>query len=296
MIVLILVFLLGGLRKTEAISVTGVLGKEITIKCSHVNAFSNVKYFCKGVCRNEDVLISSRQMKSDSKAKYSIIDEGNTFNVTILDLTEDDVGTYWCGIARTGFDTYNKVVLTVMAGNIKDPNSDLPQSNSNEAINPNASSKKKLVYIGAGLGVIVLALAMVLLIFFRHRNRDISPSSGEDHDTVYATLSSQKQDTHHIITSSSTANEYQKSDGRTNSILSSSPLQHRVTSRDPADKIYSSVTVSLEPQIQPDGLFYSTVSFNKYTNCSTATPRTAAVTYSTIKHISTDESIVYCNV
>ncbi|XP_044046853.1 CMRF35-like molecule 5 isoform X2 [Siniperca chuatsi] len=260
MIVLILVFLLGGLRKTEAISVTGVLGKEITIKCSHVNAFSNVKYFCKGVCRNEDVLISSRQMKSDSKAKYSIIDEGNTFNVTILDLTEDDVGTYWCGIARTGFDTYNKVVLTVMAGNIKDPNSDLPQSNSNEAINPNASSKR------------------------------------EDHDTVYATLSSQKQDTHHIITSSSTANEYQKSDGRTNSILSSSPLQHRVTSRDPADKIYSSVTVSLEPQIQPDGLFYSTVSFNKYTNCSTATPRTAAVTYSTIKHISTDESIVYCNV
>lgn len=53
-------------------SVTGVLGEEITIKCSHINAFSNVKYFCKGTCENEDILISSREKKTNER--YSISD------------------------------------------------------------------------------------------------------------------------------------------------------------------------------------------------------------------------------
>lgn len=97
-------------------SVTEVVGKEITIKCSHTNAFSNVKYFCKGACRDEDILISSRNKKKDTKGKYTISDEGNAFSVTISFLTEDDAGTYWCGIERVGFDTYNKVVLTVIQG------------------------------------------------------------------------------------------------------------------------------------------------------------------------------------
>uniref|UniRef100_A0A3Q3IKJ3 Immunoglobulin V-set domain-containing protein n=1 Tax=Monopterus albus TaxID=43700 RepID=A0A3Q3IKJ3_MONAL len=89
-----------GFWETEAL--TGVLGKDITITCSHVNAFSNVKYFCKDPCKNENVLISSINKKEDSNGKYSIRDEGNTFNVTISRLTEEDSGTYWCGIDRIG--------------------------------------------------------------------------------------------------------------------------------------------------------------------------------------------------
>lgn len=102
-----------GLQETEAVSVTGVSGGKITIKCSHVNAFSNVKYFCKGACKDEDVLISSRQKSNE---KYSISDKGNTFYVNISHLTEDDSGTYWCGIDRFGLDTYDEVVLTVTEG------------------------------------------------------------------------------------------------------------------------------------------------------------------------------------
>lgn len=97
--------------ETEAISVTGVLGNNIEIKCSHSNAFTNVKYFCKGVCTNKDVLI--RSIREDSNRKYRIRDEGNTFYVTIFDLTKDDSGTYWCGIDRAGVDTYNKVIITI---------------------------------------------------------------------------------------------------------------------------------------------------------------------------------------
>ena len=94
-------------------SVTGKLGKNIEIKCSHANAFTNVKYFCKEACRNEDILISSSNKDS---SKYSIRDEGNTFYVTISHLTKDDSGTYWCGIERFGLDTYTKVILTVIQG------------------------------------------------------------------------------------------------------------------------------------------------------------------------------------
>uniref|UniRef100_A0A3Q1I0N6 Immunoglobulin domain-containing protein n=1 Tax=Anabas testudineus TaxID=64144 RepID=A0A3Q1I0N6_ANATE len=100
---------------TEALSVTGEMGGKVSIKCSHANAFSNIKYFCKGECRSEDVLISSRD-KKDLNSKYVISDEGNKFTVTISHLTKDDSGTYWCGIDRVGLDTYNKVVLTVIKG------------------------------------------------------------------------------------------------------------------------------------------------------------------------------------
>lgn len=96
-------------------SVTGELQEKVTITCSHSNAFYNIKYFCKGACRYEDVLISTRESNSFD-GKYYIKDEGNTFYVTISDLTMDDSGTYWCGIERIGVDTYNEVVLQVEEG------------------------------------------------------------------------------------------------------------------------------------------------------------------------------------
>lgn len=102
-----------GLRGAEAMSLKGEKRGQISITCSHSNAYSNVKYFCRGACYDEDVLISTREKKDHAQRKYSIRDEGNTFYVTIFDLKKDDEGTYWCGIDRVGIDTYNKVVLTV---------------------------------------------------------------------------------------------------------------------------------------------------------------------------------------
>ncbi|XP_040043503.2 CMRF35-like molecule 1 isoform X1 [Gasterosteus aculeatus] len=179
MIFLVLVFLLGGLWKTEALSETGMAGKEVTIRCSHSYASTNVKYFCKGACDEEDILVRSSKHK-DSNGKYSIKDEGNTFTVTISGLTEDDSGTYWCGIERVGVDTYNEVVLTV----IKEDS----QSNSN------TSSFNKLVYIGACLGVVLLALSVVLLLVFRHRNRYFHASPGLNDGAADVTVSPQKQE------------------------------------------------------------------------------------------------------
>ncbi|XP_059186735.1 uncharacterized protein LOC131969617 [Centropristis striata] len=278
MIFLLLVLLLEGLWETEAVSVTGVSGKEVTIKCSHSYAFTNVKYFCKGDCKDKDILIRTRK-----NGRYSIKDEGNTFYVTISHLTIDDSGTYWCGIERVGVDTYNEVILTVIE---KEPDSEIPSYS-------NGLSTKKVVYIVAGLGVVLLALAMVLLIYFRYQKRHINSSSGKDHKTVYATPPRQKQDGRHVTTSSSTASEDQETASRTKNNFSLSEVQHRDTSRDHSDNIYSNVTASSESHIQPDGLFYSTVSFNKHTDSSTVAACTAPLTYSIIKPKETGESIVY---
>ena len=104
-----------GFWTTEAVSVEGELGGDVTIKCSHSNAESNVKYFCKDPCEDEDVLITSRQIR---RGRYSITDKGDTFYVTISRLTEGDAGTYQCRIQRALWDTSNEVVLTVVKGEL----------------------------------------------------------------------------------------------------------------------------------------------------------------------------------
>ncbi|XP_034453603.1 uncharacterized protein LOC117769088 isoform X2 [Hippoglossus hippoglossus] len=123
--VFLILILVGGFWKTEAISVEGELGGDVTIQCSHAYASDNIKYFCKDPCKDEDVLIRSSQI---STGKYSIIDEGSTFNVTISRLTEGDAGKYWCGIERAVKDTYKEVVLTVVKGKTQDPEEDFSQS------------------------------------------------------------------------------------------------------------------------------------------------------------------------
>ncbi|XP_062243913.1 CMRF35-like molecule 8 isoform X2 [Platichthys flesus] len=271
---LILIFA-GGFWKTEAITVKGELGGDITITCSHSNAHDNIKYFCKAPCRDEDILIKSSEK---SKGRYSITDKGNTFYVTISRLTEDDTGTYQCGIERVfAWDTYQEVVLKVLKGKTKEPDDDFSQSTRGEAITTTATrptstttatrpastttcpasttnvarsnkseSGGKLVYIRAGLGGAVLALAVVLLIFYKHQKKEISTTSGMQDNTYYASPSSLSGNGHN--------------------------------SRD-----------------QSDELFYSTVNSNTPADCRGVPCRPAEVTYSTIRHIPMEESDLYCN-
>ncbi|XP_062243916.1 uncharacterized protein LOC133953817 isoform X3 [Platichthys flesus] len=265
--VFLILILAGGFWKTEAITVKGELGRNVTITCSHSNAYKNVKYFCKAPCRNKDVLIKSSE---SSKGRYSIKDEGNTFKVTISRLTEGDAGTYQCLVERVGLDTFQEVVLTVVKGKTKEPDDDFSQSTRGEAFTATAThpastttatspplttnvarsnkseSGGKLVYIGGGLGGAVLALAVVLLIFYKHQKKEISTTSGMQDNTYYASPSSLSGNGHN--------------------------------SRD-----------------QSDELFYSTVNSNTPADCRGVPCRPAEVTYSTIRHIPMEESDLYCN-
>lgn len=105
-----------GLRPADGEEHTGVAGDVVVIRCSHSNAHSNVKYFCREPCKNEDVLVTSQETKPDGK--YTIKDEGNMFLVTISDLEIKDSGAYRCGIERIGVDTFKRVVLNVREGEL----------------------------------------------------------------------------------------------------------------------------------------------------------------------------------
>ncbi|KAM4604420.1 uncharacterized protein ACJ7VT_018939 isoform 2-T2 [Polymixia lowei] len=215
------VFFLGGLcvAETEALTEEGNVGRSINITCSHGNAYSNAKYFCKDPCYNKDVLIHSGGKKNFSKGRYNIVDKGNTFYVTIAELKKTDTGKYWCGIDRVGADTYNEVDLRVVDDH--------------------------MVFIGAGIGIAVLVLAIILLIFIRHRRRETSLSPDKDSDIVDATSSNQQQDIHYgIITFPSTAKENLETENRTNPIHASSVIQLQDTSRGRTDNIYSDVITS----------------------------------------------------
>ncbi|XP_053713021.1 CMRF35-like molecule 1 [Synchiropus splendidus] len=110
---MVLLCFLAGVSDVDAyhLRLTGKEGEDITITCSHSNAYSNTKFFCTKDCSLKGSLMTS---EGPNTTKYRIIDRGNDFDVTIYNLEVNDSGTYWCGIDRVGLDTYNKVHLTVV--------------------------------------------------------------------------------------------------------------------------------------------------------------------------------------
>ncbi|XP_026072101.1 CMRF35-like molecule 5 [Carassius auratus] len=113
---------LSGFRDSDGIDIPGYFGKDATITCSHGWASTNIKYFCRAPCKDEDILVKSDQSPT---GRYTLKDSGDgTFTVNITDLQESDSGIYWCGVERTGLDTYTKVKLTVS----KDPRESITTS------------------------------------------------------------------------------------------------------------------------------------------------------------------------
>ncbi|XP_067298672.1 CMRF35-like molecule 1 [Pseudorasbora parva] len=107
---------------TDATEIHGYIGKHVNISCFHTWASTNIKYFCRYPCGNRDILVKSDQ---SPKGRYTLKDyRTGTFTVTITDLQESDSGIYWCGVKRTGRDTYHKVNLKVS----KDPSESITTS------------------------------------------------------------------------------------------------------------------------------------------------------------------------
>ncbi|KAM8843672.1 uncharacterized protein ACB058_014868 [Synchiropus picturatus] len=217
---MVLVCFLAGVSDVDAyhLRLTGKEGDNITFTCSHSNAYSNTKYFCRGACDYNDVLITSEAPKT--KTKYHISDRGNDFNVTIYNLEVKDSGTYWCGIDRVLKDTYTRVDLTIVKkprGEKKEhmevENSSANMANEtvakrNETVNEDSetpevknkteeeknvtdapedtgelsTSSETVVYIGAGLGICLGVLVLVLLLFCLQRRRYLGASSAEKPD------------------------------------------------------------------------------------------------------------------
>ncbi|XP_044203099.1 CMRF35-like molecule 9 [Thunnus albacares] len=270
---------------------SGQEGGLVHIDCPYDSGYETYpKCFLKGVYAFRETLIKTTDKmckQKTEKRKYDLCDdtEKRILHVTIYNLDLKDTGTYWCEMDAYIYDPIIEIDLKVH----KAPAPVKPQP---VPLNPPIQTTVEAITMTqqqSARTTVTVDASMTTVGFTT--SEDVN--TGTYQDTVYATPSIPLQDAHtDINTSSSTANEDQETDGRTSSIFTSSAAQHQDTSRDHKDNIYSNVSVSSESQIQPDSLFYSTVSFNKDTDCSTVTPHSATVTYSTIRH----QSTVYCNV
>ncbi|XP_029545786.1 transmembrane domain-containing protein TMIGD3-like isoform X3 [Salmo trutta] len=220
-------------------NVEEVVGGQVTVGCSFTLAGNNNKYFCKGTCSGEDILVETNGSKNVTQDRYSIEDKGNVFYATIKDLRKSDSGTYWCGVDRTIKDTFQEVRLIVTDEKAVSGKS-LTTATPTEAMTTD-SAAGVLVYIGTGLGMVVCVLVLVLLIFIRQRNRTKITESANSKRTAFqpicSTTTNQNIDTACDITTSTI----------------SCP-----------DDIYSNIGQSAEV---PDTVSYATVNFPRDPAC-----------------------------
>ncbi|XP_026061522.1 CMRF35-like molecule 3 [Carassius auratus] len=105
----------------SSISVRGYSGGGVSITCRYDRKYTdNGKYFCRG-----EWSTCSKLIKTDEKNKwvdsgrFSLFDDTTAavFTVTFRDLSEQDSGTYWCGVKIfLSEDLYTEVNLIVEPG------------------------------------------------------------------------------------------------------------------------------------------------------------------------------------
>ncbi|XP_044941890.1 uncharacterized protein LOC101678746 isoform X3 [Mustela putorius furo] len=116
-------------------SVTGTVGGSVSVQCQYKEEFrENVKYWCKSPCVWKMVRTKGAD-REVRKGRVSIRDHpaNLTFRVTMESLTEDDAGTYLCGIDSLElpgyfFDRTFQVVLSVTPASTATPSSVRPPS------------------------------------------------------------------------------------------------------------------------------------------------------------------------
>uniref|UniRef100_A0A8C7AQC5 Ig-like domain-containing protein n=1 Tax=Neovison vison TaxID=452646 RepID=A0A8C7AQC5_NEOVI len=109
-------------------SVTGTVGGSQSVQCQYEEEFRETpKYWCKSPCVRRTLKTEGAD-REGRKDRVSIRDHpvNLTFTVTLENLTEDDAGTYWCGIDTSGkpgylFDRTFQVVLSVTPGELCTP-------------------------------------------------------------------------------------------------------------------------------------------------------------------------------
>ncbi|XP_045840833.1 CMRF35-like molecule 6 isoform X1 [Meles meles] len=117
------------------ISVMGTVGGSVSVQCQYEEEFrENAKYWCRSPCV-WTMVKTKRADREVRKGRVSIRDHpaNLTFTVTLESLTEDDAGTYQCGIDTSVLQGYLldltfPVVLSVDPASTATPSSVRPPS------------------------------------------------------------------------------------------------------------------------------------------------------------------------
>ncbi|KAG8525045.1 CMRF35-like molecule 8, partial [Galemys pyrenaicus] len=98
--------------------VTGHVGGSLSVQCPYEKEYADyVKFWCKGSCwiSKENIVKTSKAERKGRSGRMSIRDDPAklTFTVTLEQLTEDDTGTYWCGVDSYFLDPKLQVEVSV---------------------------------------------------------------------------------------------------------------------------------------------------------------------------------------
>ncbi|XP_072513826.1 uncharacterized protein [Salminus brasiliensis] len=297
----------------DTISLKGHVGGEIQIRCSHLHAKDNVKYFCNEAClTEEDILIKSTgRLNTNTKGRFSLFDQGTgNFRVNISGLMKSDSGIYWCGVDRSLKDTFHKVILTVEEAphTTSCTTQSLPDQSTSEGTEKSierteletsstttttrhltttdttdTSGNRQIIYISAGLICLVLISAICLIILIKQTNQ----RKAIKHKAGKAQPNWNKHTSQNPDAQKSTKTNQQK-------IIESSANQRSPASRrphsDPSSTEYSNVTPHSHDALNyttvnfaspSDDLNYSTVIFIRESDSHTNHP--SGSLYSTVK-------------
>ncbi|NXV75174.1 CLM2 protein, partial [Atlantisia rogersi] len=101
--------------------VTGQVGQVISFKCWYPRGYEGYnKYWCRGTSRDScsKVVETAGWEVPQHHGRVSIQDK-HIFCVVLLtlkNLSEEDAGSYWCGVDRAGWDLMAPVTVRVVPG------------------------------------------------------------------------------------------------------------------------------------------------------------------------------------
>ncbi|XP_053749367.1 CMRF35-like molecule 8 isoform X2 [Panthera pardus] len=154
-------------------SMTGTLGSSLSVQCSYEEQLrEHFKYWCKKPCFWK-ILETKQSSKEVRDGRVSIRDypANLTFIVTLENLTEDDAGTYRCGIDTSWLGGYLQdpavhiVVSVIPAGITTTPSSSSPTVPITMGATHSASSQEEFQQSqGVGLQVLLSLLVLLLLL------------------------------------------------------------------------------------------------------------------------------------
>ncbi|XP_071394355.1 uncharacterized protein [Centroberyx affinis] len=198
-------------------------GENITVGCSFTWAGNNKKFFCKGECKNENILIETDKDK-DQNGRYSIEDKRTgLFFVTITQLTKSDSGSYRCGVDRLLTHSYKEFDITVtdaptgstqtstvcpdtttdttdtsafitdsedviFSSGSSTPSSPLSTTQQSEPPAAQDSTHSVMLFVGMALVVMVTILGLAILFLCRRRTTKPPEASNIPMETEYAAV------------------------------------------------------------------------------------------------------------
>ncbi|KAK6463871.1 CMRF35-like molecule 5 isoform X3 [Huso huso] len=193
-----LITVLGSVKSAEGFLVNGIEGENVKIDCTYKPEYlENKKYLCRDSWPScSDVIRSGEPETLVTEGRVFLYDNrsARVFTVTIKELTQEDAGTYYCGVdIKRIVDEYTEVKVTVNKAPKPTPTTRATRSsttpstttvkgntNNGQTGDYTPSSTAGLeVIIGGALGAMLFVFLMTIMIYCFTKKKKKNKSVGK---------------------------------------------------------------------------------------------------------------------